>query len=501
MMKKLLITGVLALIMALACALPAWGETYQGAVPSEFAEAFSGDRWAGYSVAAGFTFYPAGDNSAEGVPAFFVMEKGDENVLCILEHRSGAWKLMVQSPKPLYQGSWVPVFEDEDDYNWFSLYYRDQNPDEGGKEDVLRFFRDNKGVWRFLGLAQYDFGTGDSLYINARATDGDWTPGVLYVTKITAGRTVYEAKPVYGTYENDLRYFSLSAFPRSLEEARDKLTNPPDIPGGELQAQLVQFTSGEKYPVYSGPGALYHRAAGGKAAVSTNDWIQVFGVEDGWALIQYDISASHMRIGYVDASALPKGASVPLLQFTPQTMVLSRDAALTDDPLFSKETVLQLKQGQELIRLSSLGAEWAYVEVMNSQTAMRGFVPENALMGKPNLSLIPGGPYSDTREFDQYQAKAVVTRAPDGSITAIHVYAALPQAWKAPASGVDALVGYRLYEGNRASHQLSGWEEDQGMCVFHYMQGFATQADVLGLVPVYALSGEKAEESLIIPLH
>ena len=500
MMKKLLTIGLMALTMALVCALPAWGETYRGAVPAEFARAFSGDRWAGYSVAAGFTFYPAGGNSAEGVPAFFVMKKGEENVLCILEYRGGAWKFMVQSPKPLYQGSRVPVFEDEDDYNWFRLYYRDQNPDERGREDVLSFFRDNKGVWRFLGLSQYDFGTGDSLNIIARATDGDWTPGVLYVTKITAGRTVYDAKPVYGTYENDLRYFSLSAFPRSLEEAREKLSNPPEIPGGELKARRVQFTSGKKYPVYSGPGALYYRAAGGKAAVSTNDWIQVFGVEDGWALIQYDISANHMRIGYIDASALPKGASVPSLHFMPQTMLLSRDAALTDDPLFSKETVLQLKQGQELIRLSSIGVEWAYVEVMNGQTAMRGFVPENALMGKPDLSLIPGGPYSDTREFEQYQAKAVVQRAADGSISGVSVYTVLPQAWKNPAPGLDTLIGYRLYEGNRASFQLSGWEDDQGLCVFRYMQGFITQADVLGLVPVYSLSGERAQESLVIPL-
>ena len=33
---------------------------------------------------------------------------------------------------------------------------------------------------------------------------------------------------VYGTYQTNLRYFSFSAFPRTVEEAREKLSNPAD---------------------------------------------------------------------------------------------------------------------------------------------------------------------------------------------------------------------------------------------------------------------------------
>lgn len=429
MMKKVLLIAIVAL--TLLCALPALGETYQGEVPAEFASAFSGSRWEGYTVAAGFTFYPAGTNTAEGVPAFFVMSKGEEKVLCILEYRSGAWKFMVQSPKPVYQGR-VPMFEDEDDYNWFSLYYRDQNPDEGGKEDVLSFFRDTKGVWRFLGRAQYDFGKGDSVYINALATDGEWTPGVLYVTKNVGGRTQYQAKPVYGSYENDLRYFSLSAYPKSLEDARDKLTNPPEIPGGELSAKRVRFTSGQKYPVYAGPGAHYLRSAGGRAIVSTNDWIQVFGLENGWAMIQYDISSDHMRIGFIEASALPNNAQVTPLALGNQPMTTNAAVTLTDDPLFSKAVLAQLSQGQVVRKLSSMGT-WAYVETDLPEGPVRGFVPAISLaLPAP---LIPQGEYSVRGEYGSYAATAVMNRSADGSQRVITVYVEGPAA----AQGADQL--------------------------------------------------------------
>ena len=69
-MRKFLLTALLALSAALLLCLPALGETYQGEIPAEFAAAFSGSRWAGYTVAAGFTFYPAGGNLGEGTPAW-----------------------------------------------------------------------------------------------------------------------------------------------------------------------------------------------------------------------------------------------------------------------------------------------------------------------------------------------------------------------------------------------------------------------------------------------
>ena len=51
---------------------------------------------------------------------------------------------------------------------------------------------------------------------------------------------------VYGTYQTNLRYFSFSAFPRTIKEAREKLSNPPTIPSGTLSAQKVSFSGSKK---------------------------------------------------------------------------------------------------------------------------------------------------------------------------------------------------------------------------------------------------------------
>ncbi|MBQ6689337.1 MAG: hypothetical protein IJN02_08905, partial [Bacteroidales bacterium] len=83
----------------------------------------------------------------------------------------------------------------------------------------------------------------------------------------------------------------------------------------------IVFPTGEKYPVYYGPGYGYDRMADGKAAVSTNDWIRVYGEESGVVLnehgspgssvlIEYEISEGRHRFGWVRVSDLPDSVSV-----------------------------------------------------------------------------------------------------------------------------------------------------------------------------------------------
>lgn len=66
--------------------------------------------------------------------------------------------------------------------------------------------------------------------------------------------------------------------------------NVPSIPAGTLSASLVSFTSNQTYPVYSAPDSKSVRGAKDRARVSTNGWIQVFGSESDWILVQYDIT-------------------------------------------------------------------------------------------------------------------------------------------------------------------------------------------------------------------
>ena len=72
--------------------------------------------------------------------------------------------------------------------------------------------------------------------------------------------------------------------------------NVPSIPAGTLSASLVSFTSNQTYPVYSAPDSKSVRGAKDRARVSTNGWIQVFGSESDWILVQYDITDTHNRI-------------------------------------------------------------------------------------------------------------------------------------------------------------------------------------------------------------
>ena len=167
---------------------------------------------------------------------------------------------------------------------------------------------------------------------------------------------------------------SFRRLPKTLKDAQAEYTAPPELPAGTLSAQAIRFEKNKVYPVYQGPGESYGQAGGGKAKVSTNDWIQVFGKENGWILIQYDITSTHMRMGWIPASALPAKARVDDLRWEPQALVTVLPTDLTDDPLFSAAPVISLPTGCALTRLAILG-EWAYVEY-DGALKLRGFVPQ-----------------------------------------------------------------------------------------------------------------------------
>ena len=72
-------------------------------------------------------------------------------------------------------------------------------------------------------------------------------------------------------------------------------SNVPEIPEGTLSAEVISFTGNQTYAVFSAPTKKSIRGAKGRARVSTNGWIQVFGAEDDWILVQYDISDKQNR--------------------------------------------------------------------------------------------------------------------------------------------------------------------------------------------------------------
>ena len=186
------------------------------------------------------------------------------------------------------------------------------------------------------------------------------------------------AGTAYGSVQRDLRYFSLSALPKTLKEAKSKLTAAPLLPAGDLTAQDIKFTGGQKYDVYSAPDKASLRGGNNKARVSTNGWIQVFGREDGWILIQYSIDKEHYRFGYISEKSLPKKAAVPDLAFASSIVYIASDVSATDDPLYSRAGLALLREGTAVTLLARLGED-AYIEGLADGKVFRGYVPVSSI--------------------------------------------------------------------------------------------------------------------------
>ena len=230
-----------------------------------------------------------------------------------------------------------------------------------------------------------------------------------------------------GTFERSLRYVSLGGIPKSLAAARASLTVAPSIPAStELQVHPGNFSGAHNYDVYSAPSRQSVRGANGRAKVSTNAWIQVFGTEGDWVLVHYSIDASHYRFGYISASSLPRNADVPALNFTRTTCWTSQAVSLTDDPLYSRSPLASLPAGAQVTWLASMG-DWAYVEVTSPSYA-RGFVPIDAVNHNRAVDLRTQRDYSGRTVFDgtitlnyDNRVEAGVAIAADGPLAGLDV--------------------------------------------------------------------------------
>ena len=144
--------------------------------------------------------------------------------------------------------------------------------------------------------------------------------------------------------------------------------------------QTVRFSG--SWPVYSGPGVNYFRANEGRATMGGGA-CRLYGVENGWALIGYELNNGGYRIGYVETSALPQqGLRIPYLDLINTARTLIASAALTDDIVMYKPTLRTLPAGTQVTFLGlsyGLSTTWAYVEAMGASSLMRGFIPASAL--------------------------------------------------------------------------------------------------------------------------
>ena len=133
------------------------------------------------------------------------------------------------------------------------------------------------------------------------------------------------------------------------------------------------FAPGQQFEVYSGPGTQYAREANGRALVSTNDWILVFGEENGWLLIAYRVNADTVRVGYIQATQQQAGVDVPPLAWAGETCEIYD--RLSSDPTGYFNQSDELLTQEEGTLLGALGEEWGYVQSQRADgTPVRGFI-------------------------------------------------------------------------------------------------------------------------------
>ena len=368
-MKKML-TMLLALLMLLT-ALPVQAEQMHNPIPQEILALFDVPAWDNYYIPT-VTDHPnyyafTKTDEIDGYCAGLIIlreEREQRNVLCLLEKKDGKWRITARNHEALPRGEMVPYLYCEMN-DQLEVHWGDVEAETGG----ALYFSLVDGQWLLSHVM--DMPRGIWAYPHEK--------GILYYRWWNEGGMPSE-ESAYGIFDRRFAAFNLSDFPTSLEAARERLTNPPKTPSDFYTPVKLTLRAGEKYDVFAAPGRSSLRSGNGKAVMSTNDWVQIFGEEDGWLLVQYDISADQMRFGYIDASALPRGKSVQQLTWydLPEQTV-NTHTKITDDPTVSFTPIMWVDAGDKVKVLAEYGACY-YVEAQNtSGKPLRGFILKHAI--------------------------------------------------------------------------------------------------------------------------
>lgn len=299
--------------------------------------------------------------------ALAVLQKGGRNVLCLLQRDgSGKLQLRAQNANMLYQGADAPIpYVYCEIPDQFELYFHHAADGKAARE--YYFLSRELDGWRVT--SYYDERTDMNVFLRRKLmTFTDERYELSYTV-----RTEYEAR---------FADFNLEAFRQAAEHAHGLL--PQDAAASWEDYILPDQTEGEfaknqRFEVYSAPSEDAYRAAKGKAVVSTNGGIEVYGETQGWLMIQYEVSMDQRRIGYITADALPMDTPVRSLRFAYQPAKLMTSAVLTDDPFWSRNELKKLSADEE-VTLLAMVADWVYVEaVMPDGRAVRGFIPASAV--------------------------------------------------------------------------------------------------------------------------
>lgn len=309
---------------------------------------------------------------ASGAPdfVFVIAQKGQQSTLCILQtQEDGRYTLALANAQilpPIAERPNIDVFPGVS----IAIAYPNESieiihqPATGEWLVSTYYFMDAGGNSYSIRHDTYD------LFCQiARADD---TPGVSVHLPFSALETAFDRFDPQAAQAFLLAQYENRNGPRPVPASGSDYNLP--------EPQVVAFPKGKKYDVYTGPGKKYLRSGaevGQQATVSTNDWIQVFGREGDYLLICYNLRDGRNRFGYIHASALPRGVTVPTLAFDDWTQIAGF-TWLTDDPFRDQAEIAIVQEGSPLTVLCAYGEEWAYVEYNNGGKPCRGFIQTEA---------------------------------------------------------------------------------------------------------------------------
>ena len=283
-------------------------------------------------------------------------------VLIAAFREDGRWQAETISTTAVFQPGQIPegfpaaptITHDEDG---FILSY--------GEKERYIFRRDEDGL---LYLRRAEFYQ-DPLYSNSLMQQPE---GMLFWQSGPGEIFVAVGDAMWDTASITLEEFNIAQTPRSMAEIRNMNSVHWPLYGYELTAlSTLSGADSLTLPVYAAPDDASYRAGSGKAAVSLKGDVTVYGVENGWTLISYEVSPRTSRFGYIEGDY----ADGQALNLTRLDLVAAADTFLTDDPFVSQYAQVRIEKGAALTGLAQCGEYYAYCEFTMDNQVYRGFVP------------------------------------------------------------------------------------------------------------------------------
>lgn len=291
----------------------------------------------------------ADDYSRTGDTVRFVMHSRYHNQLICGQKIGGEWTITMASTKAVWQpdddrdeGKW-PELERTDD--GFTLLYENESYRFGGEDMILKEADCNGLTFTYKDNA--------------------------YLVEDPGGSVRW---PVYGGIK--LADFNVRLMPRTLEDVLAVSRLSAIVSGGHF-ADAADETDRSKQAVYSAPGDKSWRAADGKASVSLKDpeGLYYLNHNDGWDMIQYQVSMRTSRVGYIECGHLGNHDGWETQRWNALPVITTAATYLTDDPEVSQYRQGAIPAGTAMTMLGRWDDYYAYVDAFVDGKPARGFVP------------------------------------------------------------------------------------------------------------------------------